>query len=135
MKPLTITRKLDSNGTAMAIVPLENVDQSAVLYLEDWYLLLALGTDPRWSLHANLVLAKGKLPVSRLILDAGKLEKVFYRDGSPLNLIRSNLIKAIGGAARSRTRDKLQNKPFRIRSKANLEYVDINPDHFKTIAA
>jgi len=127
MKVLQITHKRDEDGTPIVLVPLENIDKSAILFQEDYDLLISFGVDPFWTLNANLVLARGKLPIARLIVDAGKLQKVHYKDSDPLNLKRDNLVIVIGGSARSSTREKLFNKPFRVRRTVKVEHITIKP--------
>lgn len=132
MTTVTVTRFMDDQGIASIRVPLENVEKEAILYLDDWYLLLEMNCSPVWVLINNLVLARGSLPISRLLLDAGAGEKVLHKDSNTLNLKRNNLLKAVG-IGKSNTREKLLNKPFRPKGRVKIEYININPPHFNQI--
>jgi hypothetical protein len=125
---VTVTHELDPDGnTQLITVPLTNVDQSAVIFKEDFDFLLSLGVDPRWRLSANLVLVRGKHePVSRLIVDARKGEKVRYKDGDPTNLRRSNLFK-VSGAGKSDAQEKQKTNPSMRTEPVRINYRNIPP--------
>jgi hypothetical protein len=129
---VTITHTIDYDGiTPIVLVPLTNLDDTNVtLHEEDFDLLLSLALDFRWRLSANLVIAKGKFPVARIIADAKAGHKVLYRDGSPLNLKRSNLVIAQGGASKTDARELLKNRPaiFR-RRKVELKHITNEPSY------
>jgi hypothetical protein len=105
---LEVTHDLDEEGNSIVLVPLTNSDQSAVLYQEDFNSLIDKGLDPRWRISNGQIIerGKGRVSIARLIADAGKGDKVQYKDRNPCNLKRDNLVTAAGGG-RQVTRDKL----------------------------
>jgi len=115
----------DEDGNEIVTVPLSNIDKKVILYKDDFNELLSLGVVPKWTLNANLVLARGRMPIGRLIVDAKKGEKVEVLDGSPLNLRRSNLFVSLGNA-KYNARDKLSNKPVH---RLMVENVELEHEH------
>ena len=128
MNKLTITHFKDGDLTPMVSVPLTNVNESAILYQDDFDLLMSLGLDARWRLNANLVIARGngQIPVARVIADSKKGEKVQYEDGNPLNLRRENLLTVTGGG-KSSARDKLNKRPDILQKKITIDHIHIKP--------
>jgi hypothetical protein len=85
----------------------------AVLYLDDFDMMLALGLSPHWQrspsgyVVAAAHLASGShVGVARVMLDAGPGEIVRFLDRNPLNL-RSENLKLVPGWATRRDRDWL----------------------------
>ncbi len=129
-RTVTVTRSKDDDGVPIISIPIANSNKPAILYQEDFDLLLSLNIDPRWTFNANLVLERGQLPIARILFDAKAGEKVRYKDGNSLNLKRDNLLKAKGGA-RSNTREKLADRPktFRLGEIIDLRYIDKKPSY------
>ncbi len=123
-RTVTVTRSKDDDGVPIISIPIANSNKPAILYQEDFDLLLSLNIDPRWTFNANL------LPIARILFDAKAGEKVRYKDGNSLNLKRDNLLKAKGGA-RSNTREKLADRPktFRLGEIIDLRYIDKKPSY------
>jgi hypothetical protein len=105
---LEIINDLDEDGTPLTRVPLTNTDQTAVLFQQDFNFLIKKGLNPRWRLSNNQVLesGRGRVPISRLIVDAKVGEKVYIKDRNPCNLKRNNLV-VTSGNGRTNTREKL----------------------------
>src|SRR5258708_6961838 len=85
-RTVTVTRSKDDDGVPIISIPIANSNKPAILYQEDFDLLLSLNIDPRWTFNANLVLERGQLPIARILFDAKAGEKVRYKDGNSLNL-------------------------------------------------
>jgi hypothetical protein len=105
---LEITNAIDDDGTPIVYVPLKNSDRSAVLYRQDFDALMAMRIDPRWRISNNQVyeIGRDRIPISRLIANAQKGEKICIKDGDICNLKRDNLVPTRGGG-RSNTVDKV----------------------------
>src|SRR5258707_13754112 len=109
-RTVTVTRSKDDDGVPIISIPIANSNKPAILYQEDFDLLLSLNIDPRWTFNANLVLERGQLPIARILFDAKAAEKERYKEGNSLNQKRDNLLKAKGGA-RSKPRDSPTHRP------------------------
>jgi hypothetical protein len=133
---VTVTLLLDEDGeTQLISVPLTNIDRSAILWKDDFDLLMSLGVSPEWRLNANLVLPKGKqTPIARLVKDAKKGDKVRYLDGDPLNLKGTNLV-IVQGAGKSNARERQLNRPIPFKTgKVKLQYKNIPPSWIDGLA-
>ena len=108
MKPHTLTHATDLDGREVVGVTLSNTTRTAWLYRADYERVVAEYGTPTWRLsdvgrgHLYVRFKKPgenskNLSVSRLV--AGDYERtgVFYRDGDPLNLRRTNLYHDDGG--------------------------------------
>jgi hypothetical protein len=106
---IEITHDIDQDGTPIVFVPLQNSDQSAVLFEEDFNRLIDIGLDARWKLANGQVLERGRsrLSIARLVADAKAGEKILLKDRNQFNLRRDNLVTAKGGSSRETTRDRL----------------------------
>jgi hypothetical protein len=106
---MEILHKTDDKGKEVAIVPLMNSTDKATIYEDDFRLLMGLGLLPYWKWSTGQVCVgngNGNLSIARLLLDAGKGQKVVYLDQDRTNLRRENLVLSTGGG-KSRTRDQI----------------------------
>ena len=96
------------NNNNVMYLPLGNKRKSNAMILQkDFEELMSFGISPKWSYHLGHVWVwhnRRKLPIARLICDAGKGQKVVLVDKNPLNLKRDNLLLTIG-TSKHRTRD------------------------------
>lgn len=129
MNTITVTQLLDEDGiTNLIKVPLSNHDQSVILDEADFNLLVSLGVSPLWRFQLGQVYVsgKGRISVARLITNAGLGEAVHYRDGSTINLRRSNLINSVGRGKGS-TRDQLNQPRAVFKRKVQIKIIEIKP--------
>jgi hypothetical protein len=82
-------------GREIVSVPLRNSTGRAILYAEDFTMLLNLGLAPTWVYEHQQVFS-GKVSVARLIVDAGPRQQVIYCDKDTCNLRRDNLAVTVG---------------------------------------
>jgi len=102
----TLTQHL---GEVVSLVPLANSGQYAMVEPETLAELEALGVSLQWVLnetkggryryvraaplkHSQIAAGRSLLSVAPIIISASRDEQVTYRDGNPLNLLRSNLV-------------------------------------------
>jgi hypothetical protein len=127
-RTVTVTHMRDTDGSAIVKISLINQDdKEAILDEEDLLLLMSLGVSPCWLLTSNLVLARGKISVARLIVDAKAREKIKYVDGNSCNLRRSNLFITVGGSAKFDARSALNKRPKVVQEKINIKHVQQRP--------
>jgi len=106
---MEILHTTDDRGKELAIVPLMNSTDKATIYDSDFKLLMELGVTPYWKWSTGQVSVgngNGNLSIARLLLDAGKGQKVVYLDQDRTNLRRENLVLSTGGG-KSQTRDQI----------------------------
>ncbi|MCE7031726.1 hypothetical protein LY625_03685 [Lysobacter sp. GX 14042] len=101
----------DADGIRCALVPVANLNDSAIIYADDLTRLVADGVSLNWQLNSNgsAELARSYVKVSlpgkdgrvvaRLVYGARPKEQVRYRNGNRLDLRRPNLTTASGGNA------------------------------------
>ena len=117
---MNIIHTADHNGEQIVKVPLVNSRRHAILYPNDFKLLLSLDVRPKWYYidgHVMVNVPKpeqnyrhGYCPISRLIMDAGPRQIVKYLNRNRLDLRRSNLLLAVGqGKYRARELLKAEN--------------------------
>jgi hypothetical protein len=93
-------------------VPLDQSDRPAILYEDDFALLMDMGVSPRWSYNAATMghvkcYCGGKaLSIARILVDAGKGERIQFLNCDRTDLRRDNLVIA-KGAGILRDRDYL----------------------------
>jgi len=124
---------MDPDGvTALVSVPLTNTDKTVVLYQEDFNDLIRSGLSPLWRLMQGQVLERGRarVSISRLVKNAKAGQKIYFIDKDPCNLRRSNLLTAIG-CSKSKTRDKLKNRPRSsfLKERVELKHIYIKPSY------
>jgi len=101
-------------GRKLVKVPIYKKGIEAILYEDDFDLLMSLGVSPFWTIIPGLMpivlvhlpTLKARAGVARVIMDAGKDQKVCYINNIPLDLRRDNLV-IIPGRGLYRTRDFL----------------------------
>lgn len=126
-RTIDVTHLRDTDGSAIVKVSLINQDaKEAILNEEDFNLLISMGVSPCWLLTSNLVLARGRISIARLIVDAKPREKIKYIDGDPCNLRRSNLFVTVG-SAKFDARTELSNRPKVVQEKINIKHVQQRP--------
>lgn len=97
------------------LVPLgRKAKTAAIIYCEDYELLMSLGLSPHWNDARNGYVSAPctKSPtkivnVARVIMDAGPDQNVTFLDGKKHNLRRENL-ELVSGWAETRDRDYLE---------------------------
>lgn len=105
---------VEDHGREVVLVSVNKAaDKVALIYREDYELLLALGVPPNWvtTPQSMSVCCTGKgarkLGVARILVDAGAGQRVVYLDGNPLNLKYDNLKLESHGMPFRRDRDFL----------------------------
>jgi hypothetical protein len=100
---------LDRDGRDIVSVPIAG-NRRAVLYEEDFDLLMDLGVPVHWSMHLGSVKARPArgydLSIARLIVDAGGNHQIEHLNGDKTDLRRANLILKTG-IGKHRARDQL----------------------------
>ena len=101
---VNIEYSIDQDGKDVVLVPLSN-GQKVILYETDFDLLMELDCAPRFSLQLGIVkfrpLRGFDISIARLLLDAGKKQKVMYLNDNKLDLRRPNLVLAKGRGTRN----------------------------------
>jgi hypothetical protein len=108
---VNIEYSIDQDGKDVVLVPLSN-GQKVILYETDFDFLMELGCSPRFSLHLGIVkfrpLRGFDISIARLLLDAGKKQKVMYLNDRKLDLRRPNLVLAKGRGTRNERKELLR---------------------------
>jgi hypothetical protein len=112
-KTIEVTHfKSQDNQKNIVHVPLDYSDRPAILYEDDFALLMDMGVSPRWAYNAATMghvkcYCGGKaLSIARILVDAGKGERIQFLNGDRTDLRRDNLVIA-KGAGILRDRDYL----------------------------
>lgn len=106
-----VTRTTDDKGKRIALVPLTRSGRPAVIFEEDYDMLVAMGVSPLWHHNSNgkgLSYVRARIPyqertlftVARLVLGVGKRKVVKHRNGDRLDLRRPNLYVEAGSKAK-----------------------------------
>jgi len=106
---IEIEHTTDDEGKDIARVPLMNSADKATVYEDDFKFLMDLGVSPHWKWSTGQVSVgngKGNLSIARLLIDAGKGQKIIYLDQDRTNLRRQNLVVSTGGG-KFRTREQI----------------------------
>jgi hypothetical protein len=110
-RTIEITHSRNSNDKNNLVqVPLDDSDKPAILYESDFALLMDMGVSLRWNYNAGTMghvkcYSGGRaLSIARILVDAGKGEKVQFLNGDRTDLRRDNLVVA-KGAGNLRDRD------------------------------
>lgn len=112
-KIIEVTHFKNPDGNEHVVqVPLDHNEKPATIYEDDFKLLMDMGVSPRWSYNASTmghvkVSCNNKLlSIARILVDAGKGQKVQFLNGDRTDLRRDNLVVA-SGAGNQRDRDYL----------------------------
>lgn len=109
-------------------VPLEHNDKPAIIYEDDFALLMDMGVSPRWAYNAATmghvkVYSNNKiLSVARILVDAGKGERVQFLNGNRTDLRRDNLVIA-KGAGNMRDREYVLKSHRFLPNRPEVEHV------------
>lgn len=136
MDSVTVTHYTDEQKRNCVSIPLTNVRKDVHLFRDDFNKLMARGINARWRLSNGQVLERGtRVPIARQVADAGKGQKVQFRDKDCCNLKRDNLVISKGGG-RIDAKDMLSDIQKRItvlRNRPQLEHKTNEPEWMKHI--